>query len=210
MTRKKLSRKTRTAVSVTAVFISLLLASCWGLLAFITANSVRAYDFFDGSYTEIVSFSEDYYDPRFTGVAFYAGDGEESNRLYKIADAEKTPFIFVDKDSIRTESFRKCFQKAKDYVVFCSKDRETLEALYREDKSFRYLWIVSTPAGAFLSLKMGYNCALPYEKATAKLVEAAHDKSRGLAVYDVKNAEELAACEKLRVDYIFVSDSYRD
>ena len=207
---KKLPKNLKTAVSIAAVFISLLLAACWGLLAFITTNTIHSYDYYGESCTEFVSFSDDYSDPRFSAAAFYAGDGEESKRAQDIMYADKIPFVFVDKDSADTDSFRKFFKKAHSDVVFCSKDRETLEKLSREDRSYLYLWFVSSPAGAFLGTRMGYSCALPYEKVTEKIVESAHKKSRLLAVYDVKNAEELVACEKMGVDYVFVTDTYRD
>ena len=208
--RKKLPKNIKTAVSIAAVFISLLLAACWGLLAFITTNTIRSYDYCRESYTKVVSFSDDYSDPRFSAAAFYAGNEEADHVYYNIWDADKTPFIFVDKDSADTDSFRKFFKKAHSDVVFCSKDRETLEKLSREDRSYLYLWFVSSPAGAFLGTRMGYSCALPYEKVTEKIVESAHKKSRLLAVYDVKNAEELAACKKMGVDYVFVTDTYCD
>ncbi|MBO4539370.1 MAG: hypothetical protein J5781_03780 [Clostridia bacterium] len=206
---KRLSKTTRTAVSVTAVFISLLLAACWGVLAFITANTIRSYDYYGNSYTEIVSFSADYSDPRFTAAAFYAGDGKESDRVYDILDADKTPFVFVDKNSVDTEAFRKFFKKTRTDIVFCSENRETLEKLSREDRSFLYVWFVSSPVETFLASQMGYSCALPYEKITEKAINYAHKKNRLFAVYGVKNAEESAVCKKMGVDHVFVTDTYR-
>lgn len=178
-------------------------------MAFITVNNIRTTDYSGYLYTETVSFSEDYSDPRFSGAAFYAGDGQEKSKLREIAYEGKTAYVFVDKRSVETESFLECFLSARHSVVFCSEDRETLEKLYKKDRLFDYLLIVKSPVGAEIGSLTGYNCALPYKKSDLKRAESLHERNHRFAVYGVKTDEELAACEKMKADVVFLDPSFK-
>ena len=175
-----------------------------------TVNTIRSYDY-DGYYgTKVISFSFDKLkNTHIYGMAFYAGRGDEQEKTDAIRGAYKEIFVFVDKESVQTESFSSYFENANIYyTTFCSEDRETLEQLYKKNRYFTYILFSPSAQKAGLNSKMGYNCAVPFDKIDASQIEKEHEKNHYYCAYGVDSAEQYDACKNMKVDFVFVTDSY--
>ncbi len=207
--RVAFSRKTKTVVSAAAVSFSLILAAVWCFLAFLTVNTISTCDYTGYYGTKVVSFSSDALkDTRVNGVAFFADNGDAREKADAIDSVYKDAFVFVDKDSVRSESFSSFFESASLYTTFCSEDREVLESLYKKNNYFTYIFFTSSSLKARVASEMGYSCAVPYDMIDKDGVQTEHEKTHYYCVYGVDSSEQYDACKDLKVDFVFVTDSY--
>ena len=203
--------KLKAAVKIAAALFIAVLIVGWSILAFLTTNEVGTYDFEKYTATRLVAGEEKIGEEGFYGIYFAAEKGKCAEKLEKIDEENKLPFVMLpDKTEEAVALAEECMEEYDAArMFFCAENREVLERLLTETDAVFCLWVCSSSVNAFFGAKMGYNCALPIKKATAKTVERAHGKEHLFVATGIKNEEEVNKCKEMKVDYAFVTSDYR-
>lgn len=210
--RKTLSKPVQTAVRVTAVLLIALLILAWLFLAFLTTNDVASDDYYATTKTQFVTTREEEMDSdAFFGAAFYAEKGKCAERMKRVMEENKMPFVILPTDVKEAEELAEECEKAREIgvkIYFCSEGREALEKIVGKYRTITCLWMVSSSIQGSLAIEMGYSYTLPVEKITAKAVEKAHDSGHYLVATGVKSEKDAEKCRQMKVDYAFTEAGF--
>ncbi len=215
--KRTFSKKTRTAVTITAVLLFIVLTGIWVFLAVLQVRSVTTRNFDAYSRTQVIRRTENPSswtpaegDGVYTSVYYNDGAWICGNLLssYTAEDLFTQFFaktVFLDIDTLpeaEIENFLAyCLQKAPSRFAFFSADYKKLERCCVLSKKCLYFCIAQTPFRSFVVTKTGYNLAAPLTALSQTAVTRAHENDHLTCAF-LPAAQDFSAAKDLLIDYV--------